>query len=46
MERMLQKAVILNYRTMSKEISHHRACIWLFFLIVAVQKEVQSPHTG
>lgn len=39
---MLQKAVMLTYRTMTEEVKHNRACIWLFFMIVAVQKE-NSP---
>lgn len=27
---------------MAEEVEHNRACVWLFFLIVAVQKE-NSP---
>lgn len=37
---MLQKAGTLSYRTMT--VRRNRACIWFFFLIVAVQKE-NSP---
>lgn len=45
---MLRKAQLtLNYETLTEEVRHSLACIWLFFSIVAIQKEnILKPTFG